>query len=234
MKLLIINKKTLYTIIVIIIVSILILGIYKNIPKTKDVFNTDIFYQGSKDEKIVAFACNIDWGNEFIDHMLEIFDKKNIKITFFPTGRWAENNRETLLRIYNKGHEIGNHGYKHLDYDKLDYKGNFEQINTAHTIIEEIIQDSPKYFAPPSGAFNDSTLQAAEDLGYKTILWSVDTIDWRDDSYKDVIVKRVVENIHESAIVLMHPTAETNKALPEIINILFENEYKIGTISDIL
>lgn len=233
MKLFIISKKVLYIIFLLIIVSLALLFVW-NMTRANEVFNRDIYYQGTKEEKIIALTCNIDWGNEHIDEMLKIFDDKNIKITFFPTGRWAENNEEILLKIYEEGHEIGNHGYQHLDYDKLDYKGNFDQINTAHTIIKEIIQEPPKYFAPPSGAFNDSTLQAAEDLGYTTIMWSIDTIDWREDSYKDVIVRRVLDKIHDSAIVLMHPTGETNKALPKIIEILFENDYKIGTISDVI
>lgn len=233
MKLFIIKKRTIYLLLIIIIVLTLLLSIY-NTLKTINVFNSDVYYQGTKDEKMLAFACNIDWGNEFIDDMLTIFEGSNIKITFFPTGRWAEDNRETLLKIYSKGHEIGNHGYQHLDYSKLDYKGNFEQINTAHTIIEEIIQDSIIYFAPPSGAFNEYTVTVAKELGYETILWSIDTIDWREDSYKEVIINRVVEKIHNSAIVLIHPTAETNKALPEIIKYLFKNGYGIGTISDVL
>ena len=234
MKLFIVNKRKIYNSIIIILIALIIIGGYLYFSKTREVFNEQIYYKGSREEKIVAFTCNIDWGNEYIDEMLKIFADKDIKITFFPTGRWSENNREVLSKIHEEGHEIGNHGYKHLDYDKLDYKANFEQINTAHTIIEEIIQDSPKYFAPPSGGFNEYTIQAAEDLGYQTILWSVDTIDWRDDSHRDLIVKRVVENIHNSAIVLMHPTAETNKALPIIIKTLYENGYRIGTISDVI
>lgn len=233
MKFFIISKRTMYIIITVILVIILLLTVW-NLSRTEEVFNRDIYYQGTKDEKIVAFACNIDWGSEYIDDMLNIFKENKIKITFFPTGRWAEDNKELLLKIYNEGHEIGNHGYRHLDYDKLDYNSNYEEISTAHTIIKEIIDESPKYFAPPSGAFNEFTTQAAEELGYKTILWSVDTIDWRQDSYKDVIVQRVVDKIHDSAIVLMHPTAETNKALSEIINNLFQKGYKIGTISDVI
>ena len=233
MKLYIFKKKTLYLILIILVITILLITVY-HFSKTIDVFNNDIYYQGIKDEKIVALTCNIDWGNEYIDEMLKILKEKGILISFFPTGKWSENNREILLKIHNAGHEIGNHGYKHMDYDKLDYKGNYEQIKSAHTIIEEIIKETPKYFAPPSGSFNRFTIQAAQDLGYKTILWSVDTIDWREDSFKDIIIKRVVDNIHNSAIVLMHPTAETNKALPEIIDYLFKNEYKIGTISDVL
>jgi len=65
-------------------------------------------------------------------------------------------------------------------------------------------------------------------------MWSIDTIDWREDSTKELIVNRVVGKIDESAIVLMHPTANTVKALPDIINYLFKNDYKIGTIGDII
>lgn len=233
MKIFIISKKKIYYLMLFFIISLLIIELC-NLKKTVDVFNTTIYYQGNKEEKIVAFACNIDWGNEYIDGMLKIFKDNNIKITFFPTGRWSENNEEVLLKIYKEGHEIGNHGYRHLDYDKLDYKNNFEEINKSHNIIKNIIDKPPIYFAPPSGAFNKYTIQAADDLGYKTILWSVDTIDWRKDSYRDIIINRVVNNIHDSAIVLMHPTAETNRALPEIINTLIKKGYKIGTISDVI
>lgn len=234
MKFFIISRKTISIIIILILILGILLATWYNLGKTKEVFNIDIYYQGTKEEKVVAFACNIDWGNEYIDGILNIFEENNIKITFFPTGRWAENNEDLLVKIYKAGHEIGNHGYRHLDYDKLDYASNFEEIKKAHTIIGEITSQEPKYFAPPSGAFNEFTIQAADDLGYKTILWSIDTIDWREDSYKDIIIDRVVDKAHNSAIVLMHPTSETSKALPEIINRLFQKGYKIGTISDVM
>ncbi|MFY9214196.1 MAG: polysaccharide deacetylase family protein [Tissierellaceae bacterium] len=234
MRFIILGRKTLISILVVALVLIILLVGFLRLNRAKEVFNKDIYYQGSREEKIVAFACNIDWGNEYIGDMLDIFHDNKIKISFFPTGRWAEENRDLLLKIYRAGHEIGNHGYSHLDYDKLDYDGNYKEIAKAHKVIEGIIDESPKYFAPPSGAYNEFTIQAARNLGYKTILWSIDTIDWREDSHKDLIVSRVIEKIHKSAIVLMHPTDETRKALPEIINKLYEMGYKIGRISDII
>ncbi len=234
MRFIILGRKTLISILVVALVLIILLVGFLRLNRAKEVFNKDIYYQGSREEKIVAFACNIDWGNEYIGDMLDIFHDNKIKISFFPTGRWAEENRDLLLKIYRAGHEIGNHGYSHLDYDKLDYDGNYKEIAKAHKVIEGIIDESPKYFAPPSGAYNEFTIQAARNLGYKTILWSIDTIDWREDSHKDLIVSRVIEKIHNSAIVLMHPTDETRKALPEIINKLYEMGYKIGRISDII
>lgn len=234
MRFIILGRKTLISILVVALVLIILLVGFLRLNRAKEVFNKDIYYQGSREEKIVAFACNIDWGNEYIGDMLDIFHDNKIKISFFPTGRWAEENRDLLLKIYRAGHEIGNHGYSHLDYDKLDYDSNYKEIAKAHKVIEGIIDESPKYFAPPSGAYNEFTIQAARNLGYKTILWSIDTIDWREDSHKDLIVSRVIEKIHKSAIVLMHPTDETRKALPEIINKLYEMGYKIGRISDII
>ncbi len=202
--------------------------------RVDETFKMDIYYKGNVDGKVVSFACNIDWGNEYIQPMLETFSEHNIKITFFVTGTWAKNNPDLLKAIYKSGHQIGNHGYRHIDYDKLSYEGNREEILKAHNIVYDILGVEPIYFAPPSGAYNDNTVKAAKDLNYDIIMWSVDTIDWREDSTKEKIINRVVSKIHDSAIVLMHPTKETVKSLPEIISYLFEKGYKIGTISDVI
>jgi probable sporulation protein (polysaccharide deacetylase family) len=234
MRLLIISKK-LAAFISIIIVVLVIFSIFLTIQnKSREVFYEDIYYKGTKDEKIVAFVCNIDWGNEYIDDMLKIFQENNIRISFFPTGRWAKENPELLKKICNYNHEIGNHGYNHLDYSKLSYDKNKEEILKASDVIEEITGVRPIYFGPPAGAFNEHTLKAARDLNNIVIMWSVDTIDWRKDSTKELIYKRVVSKVENSSIVLMHPTENTVKALPEIIKYLFENGFKIGTISDVI
>ncbi|MBC8588780.1 polysaccharide deacetylase family protein [Paratissierella segnis] len=234
MKMLVIKKNTIF---IILIALLLLIGLILFLlfgSNAKDVFNEDIFYKGTRDEKIVAFACNVDWGNEYIPDMLQIFKDKDIKISFFPTGRWAKENPDLIKSIDADNHEIGNHGYNHVDYDKLSYDKNKEEILKAHNSIMDITGKSPKYFGPPSGAFNDETVKAAKDLGYKLVLWSIDTIDWREDSTKDVIINRVESKIHNSAIILIHPTQETVKALPEIINFLFQKGYKIGTIGDVI
>ena len=231
MRLVILNKKTLFTIIIALLLIIISIITLVKCNKSKDVFNPDAYYQGNIDDKIMAFACNVDWGNEYIPSMLEIFRNNNINITFFVTGKWAEKNHEMLITIFNNKHEIGNHGYSHKDYDKLSYNDNKNEILKAHNIIKEIVNIDLKHFAPPSGAYNDNTIKAAKELGYSLIMWSIDTIDWRKDSTKDIIIKRVTEKAHNSAIVLMHPTEETVKALPEIIDYLFQNGYKIGRAS---
>ncbi|MTI67489.1 MAG: polysaccharide deacetylase [Firmicutes bacterium] len=236
MKIFYIKYKTLYKIIIICILLVTILGLtYIYNKKTVNTFNNkDVYYKGNVDEKIIAFTCNIDWGNEYIPKMLDIFEKNNIKITFFPTGRWADKNRALIKLISARGHEIGNHGYYHKDYSKLSYNGNKKEIYQTDILLKEITNTTPKYFAPPAGAYNKNTIKAANDLNYKIIMWSIDTIDWRKDSTSDKITNRVIKKANNSAIVLMHPKEQTVKALPSIIKILKQKGYEIGRVSDVI
>ena len=75
------------------------------------------------------------WEDEYIISILETLKKENVHITFNVTGKWAENKKDLLLRIKNEGHEIGNHGYKHLDYANLSYDENYQQISTSKKIM---------------------------------------------------------------------------------------------------
>ncbi|SHI78752.1 probable sporulation protein, polysaccharide deacetylase family [Geosporobacter subterraneus DSM 17957] len=181
-----------------------------------------------------AITCNVDWGNEIIPEILDVLDDKNIKITFFVTGRWASKYPELLQEMFNRGHEIGNHGYSHKTHSKMNKKDNFLEIKKAEEAIEKVLGVKPKYFAPPSGDYSEATLEAAEKLGYQTILWSIDTIDWQEGSTADVIISRVMKKSHNGAILLMHPKRETAKALPIIIDRIIEEGIQLGTVSNLL
>ena len=71
-------------------------------------------------------------------------------------------------------------------------------------------------FAPPSGAYSENTVNAAVALGYKVVMWSKDTIDWRDHD-EDTIYRRATENAAGGDLVLMHPTEETARALSAVL-----------------
>lgn len=203
-----------------------VLTVFKN-KKTEPIRNGD-------NKSYIAFTCNVDWGTELIPPMLDIFESNDVKVTFFVTGRWAKNNPEILKLMYEKGHEIGNHGYGHRMHSKLGIEDNKIEIEKTHRIVKDILGIDMKYFAPPSGDYNDATLQAAEGLGYTTILWNIDTIDWRNDSTSNKIIKRVLGKPLKGSIVLMHPKKETVKSLEYLIQSINKKNIKVGTVSDIL
>jgi len=190
-------------------------------------------YQAETNKKVMAFTCNVAWGNEYIPKMLEIFEKNGIKITFFIEGRWAEKNPDLLKLIHSKGHEIGNHGYSHAHHSKLSFVENVNEIKKAEEIIEKIIGEKTTLFAPPYGEFGEQTVKAVNSLNYKLIMWTIDTIDWKKPGVK-YIVDKVTKNAGNGKIVLMHPTEDTIKALPIIIQNLHQKGYKITTVGELL
>lgn len=190
-------------------------------------------YQGNNAKKWVAFAVNVDWGEEYLDEMLKFFAKNRIKATFFITGRWAEANPDHVRKIANGGHEIGNHGYSHPHVNNLTLSENIEEINKTSDIILKIIKRRTKLYAPPFGEFNDTVLKAAHQTNHKTVLWTVDTIDWQKPD-PAVITSRVLENVHNGAIILMHPTSQVNQALPDIFRGLSGQGYQVVPLENLI
>lgn len=194
------------------------------------------------DQLIMALTINVDWGEEYIPAILDELDKGSARATFFVTGRWAKKNPDLLKIISNRGHQIENHGYSHPHPDQLSVRANQEEIIRTETIIEEIIGRRTHLYAPPYGEKGASGLKAAQELGYKTILWTLDTVDWRADSTPDIIAKRIINPAisfgikpnKSGAIVLMHPKANTVKALPVILNQLALQGYIFQTLDELI
>ncbi|WP_067730027.1 polysaccharide deacetylase family protein [Oceanobacillus damuensis] len=190
-------------------------------------------YRGHPEKQMVAFLINVSWGEEYIPEILRILKDNKVKATFFIEGKWAKENAEIVKMIDEQGHLIGNHAYNHPDMARLSDKENIEQIDQTNQILKAITGKRPKWFAPPSGSFNEAVVQAASDLDMETILWTVDTIDWKNPSVS-VMINRIQEKIHPGATVLMHPTSSTANGLEELIKLIKDSGYKLGTIDLLL
>ena len=199
---------------------------------TSNVIN-GVYYSGNEESNKISLMINVYWGTEYLDGMLEILDKYDVKTTFFVGGAWAVKESDMLEKIYEKGHEIGNHGYTHKDQDKLNREQNQKEILTTHNIVKDLLNIDMNLFAPPSGAYSKTTVEVASNLGYQTIMWTRDTIDWRDKD-ADLIYSRAVKDAKGGDLVLMHPTEKTLEALENIIITLQEKGLKVTTVSDTL
>lgn len=189
---------------------------------------------GKEDDLRIAFTCNVDWGEEILPDMLKTFRDNDIRISFFITGRWANNNPKLLRKIYLEGHEIQNHGYGHKLCSQISSSAIREEIEKTEEAIFKYTGVKTSIFAPPSGDFDEKTVQTCKEMDYIISLWSIDTIDWRAGSTAKVIEKRVLEKELKGAIVLMHPKEETAKALPVIIEKIKDKGIEIVTFSELV
>lgn len=188
-------------------------------------------YCGNKDKNNVSLMINVYWGTEYLDDILSVLDSNNVKTTFFVGGSWVARNNEMLLKIAERGHEIGNHGYNHKDHDKISSALSQEEIEKTSALVEAVIGKGTSLFAPPSGAVNSRVVSDAQKQNHKTIMWTKDTIDWRDKD-SNLVFKRATEGIGNGFLILMHPTAHTLEALDRVIKSLKDQGFNPTTVSE--
>ena len=190
-------------------------------------------YKCETTEKTVSLMVNVYENSEIVKKMADMFFDYGIKATFFVGGCWANKNVETVRYLSDKGFEIGNHGYNHKSHTKLSKEENISEISRTNSLIKEATGVKCRLFAPPSGDVNELVTECAEQCGCETIMWSCDTIDWRDEDI-DKIVSRVKRNLQPGAFILIHPKEHTVEALKEIIPYIRENGYSFITVGEAL
>ncbi len=192
-----------------------------------------VIYSGNSENNNVSFMINVYQHEDCVKNMLDILDIFNVKTTFFIGGSWAVKNIDLVKEIYTRGHELGNHGFYHRDHDKIDFDTNIQEITLCHKVVSENLGIEMTLFAPPSGAYDITTVDAATSLNYKTIMWTHDTIDWRDQD-ADLIYKRATKNLSNGDLILMHPTEKTVTALTSILSQAINNGFNPTTVSKCL
>ena len=208
----------------------------KNIPylQNPDQFRAEPIYKGNENGQYVSLLINVAWGEEELDKMMIILDRLGVRASFFLEGRYAENHKNQVMKLYNDGHLIGNHSYSHPSkWGSYTYEQYVEEIKKTNEVLTSITNESMIYFAPPGGEFNDRTLKAAYDERMYTILWTADTIDWQGGS-AETIINRVMKKVEPGALILMHPKPETVIALEPLINQLKEQGYQFKTVDEMV
>ncbi|MBE7086941.1 MAG: DUF2334 domain-containing protein [Clostridiales bacterium] len=188
-------------------------------------------YNGNRQNKKISLMFNVYENSEVVNGIIDVLEEKKVAATFFVGGCWADDNGQTLNRIVSSGNEIANHGYFHKDHKTLSAEKNREEILLTGKIIEALAGVQPTLFAPPSGSFSDTTLTVASNLGYKVIMWSKDTIDWRDGD-ENLIFNRATKDVTNGDLILMHPKPHTLRVLPRIIDYCLSVGLEIVTVSE--
>lgn len=173
-------------------------------------------YRGPRDRPWVTLTFNVDWGEEHLPGVLEALREHRVTATFFFTGRWVRNFPEAARQVAEEGHEVGNHGMEHVEPTRLSDAELDRLILEAERVIQEATGQRPVLFAPPYGEVDRRVAARAGRLGYHTVMWTIDTLDWKRPQ-PEAIARRVLSEAANGAIVLMHPTEPTARALRGIL-----------------
>jgi probable sporulation protein (polysaccharide deacetylase family) len=209
--------------------------VYKEIwPKVSlEQLGKQPIYKGNPKKPMVSLMINVAWGNEFIKPILNTLEQENVKATFFLDGSWLKKNTDIARIIQAAGHEISNHAYSHPDMSKLYRQSAYNQIAKTEALLQSTLHVKNHWFAPPSGAFNQMTINVAAEQGLKTVLWTLDTVDWRHPPASS-IVRKIRLQVEPGSLILMHPTDSSSAALPGMIAAIKQKGLMLSTVSDTL
>jgi len=174
------------------------------------------------------------WGNEDTQALIDILARYNVKATFFCVGDWAEKYPESVKALHDAGHEVMSHSNHHDHYNALTAQQIVEDVTASNERIAAATGVTPTLIRCPYGEYDDHVISAIRSIGMEPIQWDVDSLDWKGISAGE-ITKRVTGKVQSGSIVLFHNAGEhTPEALPDILDYLLAEGYKIVPISKIL
>ncbi|MDT8716544.1 polysaccharide deacetylase family protein [Clostridium sp. 19966] len=200
------------------------MGLQKKVP----------IYSVDTKEKKLALTFDVSWKEDNMDEILDILHKYNVKATFFIVGVWIDGNEEKLKRIFDEGHEIGNHTNSHPSMPGISKEKLVKEIDAVDEKIEKVTGKETSLFRFPSGEYSDSTIDVVSGLNKYSIQWDVDSIDWRNQG-ADIEYNRVIKKSKPGSIILFHSEAKyTPENLPKIIQYLKNQNYEFVTVSNLI
>lgn len=166
--------------------------------------------------------------------ILEILEEYNARATFFSLGRYVQQRPDLAQAILAQGSEIGSHSWYHDKQTAKSAAAREEDYALVAQAFTAATGAPPYLFRAPYGAINDDIKDELTNQNMLSILWSVDTEDWRAKS-ADQVYRAVMDNVSPGAIILLHENGKyTIDALPRIIKALQDKGYNLVTVSELI
>ncbi|WP_339194596.1 polysaccharide deacetylase family protein [Solibacillus sp. FSL R5-0449] len=226
------KKKKL--IIAVILIVLILAGLFQVTKlRTFQLFGA-LTYHAETEEKVIALTFD-DGPTKNVDQLLPLLDEYNAKATFFLIGNEIEKHPEEAKKLFEAGHQIGNHTYSHKRMVLKSPSFIKEEIEKTDELIRSIGYTEEIDFRPPYGKKFIGLPYYLNKHNKETIMWSLDP----ETYYTSVNEKisYVLENIEPGSIILLHPmydqTGETLQVVETILQELKNEGYRFVTVDEL-
>ncbi|MDE6613478.1 MAG: polysaccharide deacetylase family protein [Clostridia bacterium] len=201
---------------------------YGNSPRLIPIYSVE------RNDKVVSISFDCAWGTEHTDEILNALRVSNVRATFFMVEFWTEKYSDFVKKIDEAGHEIGTHSSTHSYMSKQNAEEIKLELSASSEAIEKITGKKVELFRPPYGDYDNELIKTASELGFYTIQWDTDSLDWKDLSATDIAM-RVINNVQSGSIILMHNNGlHTAEAVPIILETLKNKGYSFVPIGELI
>ena len=201
-------------------------------------YYVDKRHSDNDEEKVVYLTFDAGYENGNIEKILNTLKDEDVKAAFFILENLINRNTDLVKRMADEGYTVCNHTASHKDMTKVETIEDFSaELSSLEKIyFEKTGNQMAKFYRPPEGRYDEKSLGFADELGYKTIFWSLAYADWDNNKQPSAekAMKILLDNIHNGAIILLHPTSATNaEILPKFISALRDQGYRFGTLDEL-
>ena len=205
---------------------------------SQQLFEYDGAYVGDTAQKVLYLTFDAGYENGQTEKILDTLKKHHAPAAFFLVGNYIERNPELVRRMVAEGHIVGNHTMHHPNMSKISDKAAFEkELADLEALYEETVgSEMPKYYRPPQGIYSEENLKMAQELGYKTLFWSLAYADWDNNNQPthEQALDKLISRTHNGAVILLHSTSKTNgEILDELLTKWEEMGYEFRSIDEI-
>lgn len=174
-------------------------------------------YCVDRQDNCVSISFDAAWGADKTRQIMDVCDSYGVKATFFLVGFWVDKYPQMVEEIAARGFEIGTHSATHPQMSKLTEAECREELLTSCKKIFEITGKPIELFRPPFGDYNNQLIDVARGLGLYTIQWSVDSLDWKGLSAREIAER--VQKAEGGDIILCHNNSDH---IVEALPLIFE------------
>ncbi|MCU7495770.1 MAG: glycosyltransferase [Ignavibacteria bacterium] len=200
---------------------------------------------GKSEKKVIVLTFDDGPDRRYTPAILDILKREHVPAAFFVLGVNAENNLSLIKRMYDEGHEIGNHSFMHPNLAITSLERTRFELNSTRRLIESITGHSTVLFRPPYDADTEPEhiqeilpIIEARNENYYTVGASIDPLDWQEGVLADSIMARIKREESFGSIILLHDAggdrSQTVKELPEIIKYFKDRGYTFVSVASLL
>ena len=188
----------------------------------------DSAYIGDASQKVLYLTFDAGYENGYTKEILDVLQKHQVPAAFFLVGDYLERNADIVRRMVEEGHIVGNHTATHPNMSKITDKAAFTQeLEEVENLFQEITgKELPRYYRPPQGIYSEENLKLAQELGYKTVFWSLAYADWDNNKQptREYALEKLLSRTHNGAVILLHATSQTNAQILDELLTTWKNQ----------
>ena len=190
---------------------------------------------GNSESSKIYLTFDSGYEAGYMKKILEVLKQNNVKACFFITAHYFNSQPELVKQMIDDGHIVGNHTVNHKSMPDIDNETIKKEVMDLHTAVFDKFGYEMKYIRPPKGEFSERTIDYTNSLGYKTVMWSIAYDDWDESKQgrEEYGKKKVLENLHNGAVILLHSNSKDNcNMLNDVINEAKKMGYEFDSLDN--